>query len=186
MLGFGPTGAEAFKIMALTLLTVVYLVFWLSLGILYSVLSKRTSTSIMASIATWLTFSIVIGILASVIAGMIVPLPGEGFRMPDQDGKGGIRMSPEFIEAMQQRTAIQSNIERISPTNLYEKAATDILGVAGGFMRGMGFQEFQRTLTLTEALAANWANIATLVVGLIICFSASYMRFLRSEIRPGD
>lgn len=186
MLGFGPTGAEAFKIMALTLLTMVYLVFWLSLGILYSVLSKRTSTSIMASIATWLTFSIVIGILASVIAGMIVPLPGEAFRMPDQDGKGGIRMSPEFMEAMQQRTAIQSNIERISPTNLYQEAATDILGVAGGFMRGMGFQEFQRTLTLTEALAANWANIATLVVGLVICFSVSYMRFLRSEIRPGD
>jgi ABC-2 type transport system permease protein len=186
MLGFGPTGAEASKILALTLLTVVYLVFWLSLGILYSVLAKRTSTSIMASIATWLTFSIVISILASVIAGMMVPLPGEGFRIPDQDGKGGIRMSPEFMEAMQQRTAIQSNIERISPTNLFEEAATDILGVAGGFMRGMGFQEFQRTLTLTEALASNWANIATLVVGLVLCFSASYMRFLRSEIRPGD
>jgi ABC-2 type transport system permease protein len=186
MLGFGPTMAEASKILSLTLLTVAYLVFWLSLGILYSVLAKRTSTSIMASIATWLTFSIVIGILASVIAGMMVPLPGEGIRMPDQEGKEGIRMSPEFMEAMQQRAAVQSNIERISPTNLYEEAATDILGVAGGFMRGMGFQEFQRTLTLTEALAANWANVATLVVGLIICFSASYMMFLRSEIRPGD
>jgi len=186
MLGFGPTGVEASKILVFTLLTVVYLVFWLSLGILYSVLAKRTSTSIMASIATWLTFSIAISILASVIAGMMVPLPGEFFGIPDQDGKGGIKTSPEFMEAMQQRTAILSNIERISPTNLYEEAASDILGVAGGIMRGMGFKEFQRTLTLTEALAANWANIATLVVGLVICFSASYMRFLRSEIRPGD
>ena len=39
---------------------------------------------------------------------------------------------------------------------------------------------------LGEALAANWANIATIVVGLVICFAASYMIFLRSEIRPGD
>ena len=48
----------------------------------------------------------------------------------------------------------------------------------------MGARE--RTLTLTEALAANWANIATLAVGLVVCFAASYMMFLRSEIRPGD
>ena len=51
---------------------------------------------------------------------------------------------------------------------------------------GMGAQEFQRTLTLGEALVANWANIATIVVGLIVCFGASYILFLRSEIRPGD
>jgi len=183
MLGFGPTGAEALKILTLTLLTIVYLVFWLTLGILYSVLTKRTATSIMASIATWLIFSIVISILASVIAGIMVPLPGGEFRM---GGQGGVRMSPEFREAMQERSVLQANIQKISPTNLYAEAASDILGVAGGFMHGMGFQEFQRTLTLTEALAANWANIATLVVGVVICFSASYMRFLRSEIRPGE
>jgi ABC-2 type transport system permease protein len=186
MLGFGPTLGEASKILVLTLLTIVYLVFWLSLGILYSVLAKRTNTSIMASIATWLIFSIVISILASVIASSMVPIPGGGFMMGGQGGMSEFRMSPEFREAMAKRSALQSNIQKISPTNLYAEAASDILGVAGGFMHGMGFQEFQRTLTLTEALAANWANIATLVVGVVICFSASYMRFLRSEIRPGD
>jgi len=49
-----------------------------------------------------------------------------------------------------------------------------------------GLQQFERTLTLGEALAENWANIATLAVGLVVCFAASYMMFLRSEIRPGD
>ncbi len=184
MLGFGPTMAEASKIVVLMLLTIVYLVFWMSLGILYSVLTKKTSTSIMASIATWLTFSIVITILASVIAGFLVPLPGGDFRVHTEDGR--FRMAPEFVEAMQKRSAVMSNILKISPTNLYQEAASDILGVAGGFMRGMGFQQFQRTLTLTEALAANWANIATIVVGLVICFAGSYMMFLRSEIRPGE
>jgi ABC-type transport system involved in multi-copper enzyme maturation permease subunit len=82
--------------------------------------------------------------------------------------------------------AVTNNIQKISPTNLYQEAASDILGVAGGFMRGMGFQQFQRTLTLGEALAANWANIAAIVVGLVICFAGSYMMFLRSEIRPGE
>jgi ABC-2 type transport system permease protein len=186
MLGFGPTIAEASKILVLALLTVVYLVFWLSLGILYSVLSRRTSTSIMASIATWLVFSIVISILASVVASALVPLPGGAIRPGGQGGQGGFRTSEEFMEAMQERSALMSNIEKLSPANLYEEAASDILGVAGGFMGGMGFQQFQRTLTLGEALAANWANIAVLAVGLVICFAASYTMFLRSEIRPGD
>ncbi|MCK5644909.1 MAG: ABC transporter permease [Gammaproteobacteria bacterium] len=176
MLGFGPTGMEASKILAFTLLTVVYLLFWLSLGILYSVLAKRMSISFMASIATWITFSIVISILASVIAGIMVPLPGRDFRMPSD--KSDFKTSPEFMETEKQRYVIQSSIENISPTNLYEKATSDILS--------MGFNKFKRTRTLTEVLAANWANIATIIVGLVICFSASYIVFLRSEIRPGD
>ena len=184
MLGFGPTLTEASKIVVLTLLTIVYLVFWMCLGILYSVLTKRTSTSIMASIATWLIFSIVITILASVVAGFLVPLPGGEFRVQIEGGR--MQVAPEFIEAMQRRSAVMTTIQKLSPTNLYEDAASDILGVFGGFMRGMGFQQFQRTLSLNEALAANWANIAAIVVGLVICFAGSYMMFLRSEIRPGE
>ena len=184
MLGFGPTLTEASKIVVLTLLTIVYLVFWMCLGILYSVLTKRTSTSIMASIATWLIFSIVITILASVVAGFLVPLPGGEFRVQIEGGR--MQVAPEFMEAMQRRSAVMTTIQKLSPTNLYEDAASDILGVFGGFMRGMGFQQFQRTLTLTEALVANWANIAAIVVGLVICFAGSYMMFLRSEIRPGE
>ncbi|MFP3952084.1 MAG: ABC transporter permease [Candidatus Bathyarchaeia archaeon] len=188
MLGFGPTITEASKIILLILLTIVYLVFWMTLGILYSVLTKKTSTSIMASIATWMTFSIVVSILASVIAGFIIPLPEGRFRggKGAQEGQGGLEISEEFMEAMQRRNAITSTIEKISPTGLYQETASDILGVLGGFMRLRGPQEFQRTLTVTEALVANWANISALVVGLVVCFAGSYMVFLRSEIRPGE
>ena len=107
----------------------------------------------MAYIATWLTFSIVITILSSVIAGVMVPLAAGDFRVPTEDGR--FQVTPEFREAMQKRMAVTNNIQKISPTNLYQEAASDILGVAGGFMRGMGFQQFQRTLTLGEALAAH-------------------------------
>jgi len=189
MLGFGPTMTEASKIVVLTLLTIVYLVFWMCLGILYSVLTKRTSTSIMASIATWLTFAIVISILASVVSGFLVPLPGGSIRIRVQEGQGGpggFQISEEYMAAMQKRSALMTTIQKLSPTNLYQEAASDILGVFRGLMGGRGFQEFQRTLTLTEALAANWANIAAIVVGLVICFAGSYMMFLRSEIRPGE
>ncbi len=185
LLGFGPTLDEFARIIVLTLLTTIYLVFWQSLGLLYSVLAKKTTTSIMASIATWLIFSIVITVLASAIAGALVPLPEGDFR-PGGPGTD-FQISTEFREAMQARSVIQGNIAKISPTNLYQEAATDILGVSStGIGMGKRFQEFDRTFSLTEALTANWANIATIIVGLVICFSSSYMMFLRSEIRPGE
>jgi len=180
MLGFGPTLVEASRVVVLVSLTVLYLVFWLSLGILFSVLAKKTSTSILASIATWLVCSIVIMILSSVISSILVPVPGGGFR-----GGQGLGPSPEFREAMQRRSAVSSKILLISPTYLYSETATAILGMTQGF-GGFGSMQFERTLTLGEALAANWANIATIAVCLVICFAASYMKFLRTEIRPGD
>ena len=184
MLGYGPSGAEALKILTLALLTVLYLVFWLSLGMLFSVIAKKTSTSILASIATWMFFSIVLTILANAVAGVLIPLPAGDFMTGGQQG-GGFQVTSEFREAMMAQRELASSIENFSPTGLFESTINAVLGVSGGFgMRGA--QEFVRTTSLGEALLANWANIAVLGVGLIVCFAASYLLFLRMEIRPGD
>jgi ABC-2 type transport system permease protein len=183
MLGYGPTGVEILKITSLALITVLYLVFWLSLGMLFSVIAKKTSTSILASISTWMFFAIVLTILANAIAGVLLPLPG-GFQFGGGPGGQGGGPSQEFRDVMIARNELTNSIQRISPTELYESTVSDILGVTTGF--GRFSQEFTRTLSLGEALVANWANIAVIGVGLIVCFAASYMLFLRIEIRPGD
>jgi ABC-2 type transport system permease protein len=183
MLGYGPTGTEALKIVTLTLLTVLYLVFWLSLGMLFSIISKKTSTSILASIATWMFFSIVLSILANAVASALVPLPAGEFMTGGQQG-GDFKMTDEFRQVITEQADLTNKINRISPTELYESTVTAILGVSTGF--GRMTQEFVRTMSLGEALADNWANIVVLGVGLILCFGASYILFLRTEIRPGD
>ena len=129
-----------------------------------------------------MVFSIVIGILASFLAGIVVPVSTGSFRT---GGKNGLSVAPEVIEAIQERNAIQTSIEMISPTTIYEVTAMAILGTTSGFS-GLGAQEFARTMSLAEALSGNWASIAALAVGLVICFAASYIMFLRTEIRPGD
>ena len=183
MLGYGPTVSEALKIVTLAGLTLLYLIFWLSIGMLFSVIAKKTSTSMLASIATWMFFSIILSILANALANALVPMPSGNFMTPGQQGEG-FQMTDDFRQAMEKRINLMNMINRFSPTELYESTVTAILGVRSGFGR-MG-QEFVRTLTLGEALAANWANIAELGVGLIVCFAASYLLFLRTEIRPGD
>jgi ABC-2 type transport system permease protein len=187
MLGYGPSSGESMKIVVLSLLTVLYLVFWLSLGMLFSVIAKKTSTSILASIATWMFFSVVLGILANAIAGVMVPLPAGGFqgRTPgEHGGMGGQQMTDEFRQAMLERSALTNSINRLSPTRLFGGTANAILGVTNQFTQFS--QGFNRVVPLGEALLANWASIVVLAVGLVISFAASYILFLRMEIRPGD
>ena len=193
MLGFAPTLEETLKIFTLALLTTVYLLVWLSSGILYSVVFKRTSTSILASIATWITFSIIISIMASALSSMLVPLPAANFRItstPSSEARPGdpwwaqyVSVSPEYLKAIQERQALQQTIQNLSPTRLYQTTASEILGTSGF---GFGRQQFTRTVTLMEALVNNWAKIVALSVIVVFAFATSYMIFLRTEIRPGE
>lgn len=126
LLGFGPTLGQALSIVFLSLITILYLAFWLSLGILFSVLTKKVSTSTFASIATWLFFAIMLSIIASLIVNTIAPFPS-GQRMSPE-----IRESPEFQALMQKRFVIQDSISKLSPTYLYSEVASQILGETQG------------------------------------------------------
>ncbi|MBO3802759.1 MAG: ABC transporter permease [Candidatus Brockarchaeota archaeon] len=181
ILGFGPGFEDALRIVLFALLTIVYLTFWLALGLLFSTVTKKTSTSILLSISTWLFCSIVISIIAALVANYAVPI-----QMPSGPFNPGAQGTQEYRELMQRRTTIQMNIQRISPAYLYNEAGSSILGTMGG---SFGFGElgrgtpFQR-LELTQALATRWPQILAIVVGMVVCFAATYMLFLRMEIRP--
>jgi len=194
LLGFGPSLEDVSRIVLFTLLTILYLALWMALGLLYSTVTKKTATSVLMSVSTWLFFSIVITIVASLVANTIAPfqvptMPQGGFT----PGGGGfnrtrIEQSQEYMELVQTRFTIQTAIQRISPAYLYNEASSSILGITGGgfgFIGGVGGRTPFRTLELTQGLMATWPQITALAVGMIVCFAASYMMFLRLEIRAG-
>ncbi len=200
ILGFGPDLVAISRITVFTLLTILYLSFWLALGLVYSTVTKKATTSILMSVATWLFFSIVITIIAMLVANILAPtqLPsgfngGGGF--PGGGGfnsTGGFNQTgtQEYLARMQSQSAIQTNIQRISPAYLYNEASSAILGTTGG--GGFGFIGRQggdtpfRALDLAQGLMATWPQITAIAVCLVVCFASSYMLFLRQEIRPGD
>jgi len=185
LLGFGPTLGDASRIVLFALLTVLYLAFWLGLGLLYSTVTKKTSTSILMSVATWLFCSIVITIVAALVANTLVPVS-----TPMGSFDQRIIQTTEYTALLQRRSAIQTNIQRISPASLYNEACSSILGMTGGGMFGfMGLGRGAGTpfqsLELTQGIIAVWPQITAIAVGLVVCFAMSYMLFLRLEIRPG-
>jgi len=147
--------------------------------VLFSVLTKKVSTSTLASVAVWLCCSMVISMLAMLIANYLVP-----FSIELQPGSEGFdpRESPEFQALMQERSVIQSSISKLSPTQLYSEVASSILGATRG---GGGFSLGFRAPTMTQSVTASWPNVVAIAVGLVVCFAASYMSFIRSEVRPG-
>lgn len=185
LLGFGPKIEDALRIVVFTLLTVLYLAFWLGLGLLYSTITRKTSTSILMSVATWLLCSILITVIAMLVANIAAPIQT---LIPPTGGNATSPFeSPEFRQQMQIRSTIQMNVQRISPAYLYNEVASYILGMASGggtMFIGAGGNPF-RQLELAQGLLTCWPQITALAIGLIACFAISYMLFLRLEIRPG-
>jgi ABC-2 type transport system permease protein len=203
ILGFGPAGDEILRIGLFTLFTILYLSIWLALGLLFSIMSKNTTTSILMSISTWLIFSIIITIAASFIADVASPIETPtGFQAitipANRTFSGGFDLNQSFggsrgfldqtqmtdyMEAMENNANIEAAVQKISPCYLYEDASTSLLGIAeGGF--GAAGNPF-RGLEATQSVSSSWPQVTVLAVVLIACFVSSYMVFLRQEIRAG-
>jgi ABC-2 type transport system permease protein len=193
LLGFGPTSVQATAIVILAIVTIVYLCFWYGLGLLFSVAFRNTSTSILTSIGTWVVFSILIFILAGFVADISVPAvtfnPGNftgtsGFR-----GAGGnfSQIITTASGVTNSRTAITNSISQISPAYLYSDIASKITGASSASFTGFSISipTFRgQTYDLMSALGASWAQILIIVIAMAVCFAASYIFFMRSEIRP--
>ncbi len=170
MLGFPPGGAEISRIAMFVVISVVYLGFWLSLGILFSIIFRQTATSALASIAVWLFFTLFLYMLAGLIADQIAPIkPGVA---PDV-----------FVK----HESVRDLVLRFSPVALYEEATTAILIPQ---YRGLGLAALLKEasiptspLPLGQSLLIVWPQLVGLVALTSICFAISYVIFMRREIR---
>ena len=57
-IGILPSGEELVRVAVYLLYTIVYICFWLSISMLFSVVCRHSATSALASIALWIFFAI--------------------------------------------------------------------------------------------------------------------------------
>jgi ABC-2 type transport system permease protein len=212
MLGFGPSVDAITRIVFFMLLTILYMTLWLAISLLFSTVFKKTTTSILASISTWLVFAFVISIAASLVASAAVPVSSfTGFQAPSGNSTDAGRMggfgfgnssstsngammmqnqTSSFTTEMTKRNSIESSIQSVSPTYLYTEAASSILGTSSagsttfGFSTASSGNPFSGPGT-TASISSAWPYAAALAVAMVGCFVASYMIFFRREIRAG-
>lgn len=169
LIGVPPTLEEVLRIIAYALVTVVYIGFWMALAMLFSVLLKRIATSALAGIAVWMFFLFFTAIIAGVAADRLAPVN-------EQDPESELR-----------NIRVQAAIMRVSPSTLYEEAIATLLEPNIRTLGPLTTRDVQGMvpgpLPFTQSLLLVWPQVVTIVALMLVCFAASYVKFVRQEIR---
>ena len=169
MIGVPPTPEEIIRLFGYFAMTIVYGAFWMGLAILFSITFRRVAASLLFSLALWMFFSIFILLIAPGIANVLVPTA---------DGA-----QAELIRNVE----LQRMITRFSPNILFQEATTVLLVP---LVRSLGMVSASQAaymvpnpLSLGQSILLIWPHITSLISLSVVCFAASYILFMRQEIR---
>ena len=169
MIGVPPTAEEIIRIFIYLFVTLIYGAFWLGLAMLFSVVLRKVASSLLTSIGVWLFFSIFILLVAPAIANALAPAA---------DGT-----QAELIR----NSEIQRMVMRFSPNTLFQEATTVLLlpnvRSLGVVTMSQAAYMIPNPLSLGQSLVLIWPHLTGLVSLSVICFAASYVLFMRQEIR---
>ncbi|MBP8718615.1 MAG: ABC transporter permease [Candidatus Atribacteria bacterium] len=168
--GIIPSITELARVGIFFLLSIVYIGFWMSLGILFSIIFRQTATSALVSIMAWIFFSFFILMVANVIADQMVPIGTDA-----------------TLEVLAKNENIRNMILRVSPLILFQECTTAILNPSVRFF-GIttalkNLEVIPSPLSIGQSLLVVWPQLVSLIALILICFAISYVVFMRQEIR---
>ncbi|GAK53404.1 ABC-type transporter [Candidatus Moduliflexus flocculans] len=175
MIGVVPGWEEIWRMFIYLVISIVYVSFWLSVAILFSILFRSVATSALAALAVWILFSFFISLGAGAMANALTPEAESG--------------DPA---ALLKRLNIQQAISMLSPLELYSDATTTIIDpmrrttqsfVQVGRMEKLSMERFSGPLPLSQSVLVVLPYIITLIAITVVCFAISYTVFMRQEIR---
>ena len=168
--GIIPSATELARVGLFFLLSIVYIGFWMGLGILFSIIFRQTATSALVSIMAWIFFSFFILMVANVIADQMVPIGTDA-----------------TLEVLAKNENIRNMILRVSPLILFQECTTAILNPSVRFF-GIttalkSLEVIPSPLSIGQSLLVVWPQLVSLIALILICFAISYVVFMRQEIR---
>jgi len=170
-IGVPPTSEEILRIFIFIFICIIYGAFWMSLSMLFSVVMKNVVASILTAIPIWLFFTFFWPFIAPQFANLIVPV-AEGASLATQ--LSNLSMSVDLL--------------RISPFILFFEATAAIVDPTLGHLTFRITDSdlsklIARPLSLSQSFIQIWPQLIVLIMLAIICFAASYIIFMKQEIR---
>ncbi|MBM3132835.1 MAG: ABC transporter permease [Chloroflexi bacterium] len=172
--GITPSSAEVARLVCFYLISVVYIGFWLALGMLFSVLFRSTIFSALVPLALWLFFAVFMVMIAGAVADWKEPINSDS-------------QASDLVHNIN----LERQVKRISPLGLSWEASrfvldpeqrTSDLAEPGEMVESQAFGT-PPTVSLRQSITLVWPHIVVLVGLIGICFAASYIRFVKEEIR---
>ena len=169
--GLMPGGEEVLRIMAFLIFTIIYMAFWLSLSIFFSVICRHSATSALAVIALWIFFTIFMSLIANIIAGAVYP----------------INTQYNSIVNAYNNYSLELNLNRISPYYLYSEAVSTIMNPSVRSVNVITVDQLEGAisgyLSWGQSLLLVWPHLTGMAALMLIAFTGSYIGFMRQEIR---
>ena len=169
-LGIGPSIGDVVRIVGFLVVAVVYIALWLAVAMLLSVTTRRAATAALATLGAWLVFTLFGGLIAGVIADTVHPVASDA---PVEDVLANART--------------ELSVRRLSPDELYKEATGVLLNPAqqstGIVVVDQSSGALPSTLPLDQSLLLAWWQIVALFGGVVVVFAASYVIFMRQEVR---
>ncbi len=161
---------ELLRIFGFTLISVLYVAFWLSLSILLSIRFRQPATSALTAIGIWLFFTVFFPILVNLAIRPFLPNPNY---ISEQEYIG-------YNELI-------LNLLRLSPSQLYTDATTTLLMPSVRSLGPISMEQMvgaiPAPLSFRESFLMVWPQVSGLSAAMMICFAWSYYIFMRREIR---
>jgi ABC-2 type transport system permease protein len=172
MIGVPPTAEEIIRLFLFGLVTLVYGGFWLGLAMLFSVAFKRSAGSLLVPIVIFLIFFLFWVFL--------------GFGQAIAEGVAPIDANSDAAAQLSQ-AGLQQTILRLSPSYLYQEAYIVLLSPQWKGLGAITYNDFlymlPNPLSLGQSLLAIWPQLVGIITLSVICFAASYIVFMRQEVR---
>lgn len=170
LLGLPPSTEEMVRMLGFLVATIAYGGVWLALAMLFSVLFRAPATAALASLGTWLLFSLFWSIITPIITTLIAG-PPEGI------------LGPRLIYL-----DVQQIIDRLSPNTLYAETALALLQPATRALGPVLLSQLQGAvlgapLPVTQSFVLIWPQLTGLIAATILIYAIAYVLFQRQEIR---
>jgi ABC-2 type transport system permease protein len=171
LVGRGPGGDDVARLVLFLGLSAIYVAFWMAAAIFFSIVFRQMATAALAGIALWIVCVFFVGMLAGQAADIVAPVR--------QDAPAS---------ALLRNQEAQLAFARISPTRLYTEATSTVMNPTKNMFGDLVLRSEVRglvpgALPLGQSLLLVWPQVAGLIALTCICFAASYIRFMRQEIR---
>jgi ABC-2 type transport system permease protein len=142
----------------------------MNLSMLFSVRFKQAATSALSGIALWIFFL--------VFYSMIVNLIGNALAPSDSNDAASVM---QFSSTMQ-------FLSRISPAQLFQEAAStlllpDVRTLNPFVTQEQAYLAISAPLSFGQSVLLVWPHIVALIAETAVIFAASYVMFMRQEIR---
>ncbi|MGG1313551.1 MULTISPECIES: ABC transporter permease [Cohnella] len=169
-IGFPPTPEEFWRVFVALVITTIYVGMWLNLSIFFSVRFRQSATSALSGIAVWIFFLVFYGMIVNLIGNLTLP--------------GDLTDSKAYID--QQNNLLL--LSRLSPAYLFQEAAStlllpDVRTLNPFITQDQAYLAVNAPLSFGQSLLLIWPQVTAIVAETALVFAASYVTFMRQEIR---